>query len=498
LDRPIARRLLSAALVIGVLGEFLLDGPAYGLNVVVMVGATLAAGWLLRRPGRAVDPLDAWLPVTAVALAAFVAVRGDPFIATLDTLGALAFLGASMVAMSGMPVTRRSASAIAGIGAWTLEATLAGAPRTARAAGTVPTDRSRLVPRRLLPIARGLLLALPIGLIFVGLFASADPIFRSGVRDLLGWQLDIGSAAGRLVFTFACAWLAAGVLSVAAGGIPALERASLGAAARPVVAVPAVTIGTTEAIVVLVIVDLVVGLFVALQVAYLFGGLDTLVAAGMTYSDYARRGFFELVAAACLAGAVVVALETTVARRTRPYLAALLGLLGLTAVVLVSAALRLRLYQDAYGWTELRLYVLTSIVALAAALALMTALALSGRMRWLGHGLTLIGVAALLGLDLLAPSAFVAERNVERVVDPALVAPGGHAGLDAGYLGVLPDDAVPVLVRALPTLPMSERGDVLRVLVQRRAELANDPAFSGPAAWNLGRERAREALSTLP
>jgi hypothetical protein len=264
------------------------------------------------------------------------------------------------------------------------------------------------------------------------------------------------------------------------------------------VGVPGVTVGTTEALVILVIVDLVVGLFVALQVAYLFGGLDTLVAAGMTYSDYARRGFFELVAAACLAGAVVVALETTVVRRSRPYLAALLGLLALTAVVLVSAALRLRLYQDAYGWTELRLYVLTSIVALAAALALMTVLALAGRMRWLGHGLAVIGVVALLGLDLIAPSAFVAERNVERVVDPALVAPGGHAGLDAGYLGVLPDDAVPVLVRALPTLPASERGNVLQVLVQRRAELANDPAFSGPAAWNLGRERAREALATLP
>ncbi len=45
-------------------------------------------------------------------------------------------------------------------------------------------------------------------------------------------------------------------------------------------------------------VDLVVGLFVGLQLAYLFGGLDTLAAAGMTYSDYARRGYFELVAAA--------------------------------------------------------------------------------------------------------------------------------------------------------------------------------------------------------
>jgi hypothetical protein len=36
------------------------------------------------------------------------------------------------------------------------------------------------------------------------------------------------------------------------------------------------------------------------------------------------------------------------------------ALAGLTAVVLASALLRLRIYQDAYGWTELRFYVLVA------------------------------------------------------------------------------------------------------------------------------------------
>jgi two-component system, OmpR family, sensor histidine kinase BaeS len=195
---------------------------------------------------------------------------------------------------------------------------------------------------------------------------------------------------------------------------------------------------------------------------------------------------------------VVVALETTVARRTRPYLAALLVLLALTGVVLVSAALRLRLYQDAYGWTELRLYVLMTIGTLAVTLVLMAVLAARGRMRWLGHGLAVIGVVSLITLNLVAPAAFVAERNVERVIDPSLVPADGHAGLDAAYLRVLPDDAVPVLVGALPALPATERQAVLPILRERQAELATDPAFASPAAWNLGREQARAALSELP
>ena len=279
---------------------------------------------------------------------------------------------------------------------------------------------------------------------------------------------------------------------------PAVERSSLGAAARSTSPIAAGIIGATEAIIVLVVVDLVVGLFVGLQVAYLFGGQSTLVAVGMTYSDYARRGFFELVAAACLAGGVVVALETTVAQRSRPYVALLLALIGLTAVVLVSAALRLRLYQDAYGWTELRLYVLTTIAALGAALVVMVALAVLGRMRWLGHGLAVIGVVALVALNVVAPAAFVAARNVERILDPRLVPADGHAALDAAYLGVLPDDAIPILVAALPALPEAERRDVRDAA---RAAMGRAPDRSGvlasPAAWNLGRERARDALETL-
>jgi hypothetical protein len=498
LDRSVARRLLGAGLLIGVLCELVLDGPAYGLNIVLVVAALLAAGWLLRSPERAPDPLDIWLPITGIVLAGFVAVRGDPFMAFVDTIGALAFTGASMVAFSGAPVTRRSASVVAAMATMTLEATVAGAARAIRTVRPAATLRSARIPGALVSIGRGLLLAVPIAAIFAILFASADPIFGRAMTDFLGWKLDLGELPGRLLFVIACAWLAAGTLSVAAVGIPEVSRASLGAAARTGIVVPAGRLGAAEALIVLLVIDAVVGLFVWLQIAYLFGGQSTLIAAGMTYSDYARRGFFELVAAACLAGAVVVVLEAAVARRSRPYLAALLGLLALTAVVLVSAALRLRLYQDAYGWTELRLYVLTTIVALAAALVLMTTLAVRDRMRWLGHGLAAIGVVALVALNLLAPAAFVATRNMERVIDPSLVAPGGHAGLDATYLGVLPDDAVPVLVEALPGLPARERPAVLAILQDRKAELATDPALASPAAWNLGRERARASLATLP
>jgi hypothetical protein len=38
---------------------------------------------------------------------------------------------------------------------------------------------------------------------------------------------------------------------------------------------------------------------------------------------------------------------------------------------------------------------------------------------------------------------------------------------------------------------------VARILDTRRTELETDPALGSPAAWNLGRERARSALEAI-
>ena len=257
-------------------------------------------------------------------------------------------------------------------------------------------------------------------------------------------------------------------------------------------------LGGQETVIILVLVDVVFGAFVAFQLAYLFGGLDTLTAVGMTYSNYARRGFFELVAAACLAGGLLVVLEIGTRERGRAYVTAALVLAALTLVVLASAWLRLDLYQQAYGWTELRFYVAAAIIALGAALAMGSVLLVRDRMRWLGHGLVVVGLGALVAVNLLAPAAFVVERNVARVLNPSLVPEDGWPGLDTEYFGALGDDAVPALVEALPALPGRYQAQTLRVLEGRRTLLTTDPALTSPAAWNLARERARAALARLP
>src|SRR5262249_3964326 len=147
-------------------------------------------------------------------------------------------------------------------------------------------------------------------------------------------------------------------------------------------------------------------------------------------------------------GTLVVSLHAAADRRSPVLLGASLVLLGLTAVVLLSALLRLRLYQEAYGWTELRFVVLAALLWLGAARAVAAGLLVTDRTRWILHALGILSLVTVAGMNLVGPQAFVAQQNLDRAIDPSLVPPGGRTGLDAAYLAELGDEAVEPIVDA--------------------------------------------------
>jgi hypothetical protein len=509
MTRSTAIRILALAAAIGLLSQSVLIGNVFGLNLPLLAIALLAGAVALRPAGRTIDPLDLWLPVAAIAVTAGIAVRSDPFLVFLDICAGCVLLGAAIAAIGGSAVTRRSAVGVVELALIVLGWTAAGIIRVTVATrrGTADAEPLRRVPARIAPIVRGLLIAIPILFVFAGLFSSADAVFARLTDRLFSWSIDLGELPVRLAVAFLIAWVVAGLLAVAAGSLEPLVSSepmpqSLGAAAAAEarVAWPGarpLRLGTIEAATILIAVDVLFALFVILQLAYLFGGLDTLAATGLPYAQYARSGFFELVWVALLAGALLVTIHGLAARRTAAIVGAGLALAGLTAVVLASAFLRLRIYQDAYGWTELRFYVLATIVWLAIGIGLTIVLLARDRMRWLLHGLALSAVGVLVAINLVGPARLIAEQNVARLLDPSLVPVDGRSGLDLRYAGLLGDDAVPALVAALPALSGEPRTDLLRILDERGQALA-DRSTAGWPSWNLGREMARQALAGLP
>lgn len=486
---PRAARVVLLATGLGIAAQLLFYDTGIGLNLPLALGTLLVAGWLVRPTGaRRPRARDAWLPVAAVACAAFVALRGDATLQVLDAWAAVALTGAALASFAGLRIVDRSTAGLAMIGARLSWAAVAAGGNTLRSArGALPGRRLLGDLRGMGPVLRGLLIAVPLLVVFVSLFSAADAVFAQLADDLVRWDLDLGDLIGRSLLAVAAAWLAGGLLAFVASGQPTGEATDPGWPERP-------RLGVTEAVTVLLVLDVLFAAFAMLQAAYLFGGLDTLQASGLTYAEYARRGFFELVAVAVMVGALVLALDGFVARRSRTYVVAIIGLVLLTGVVLGSAYLRLRLYQDAYGWTELRFYVLAAILWLGAgAVGAAIALALD-RTRWLPHGLVALSIVFGLGFNLIGPVRFIAEQNIARAIHPHLVAPGGETGLDAWYLAWLGDDALIVLAEGLPDLPPAERREVAALLLDRArfdADLARPTSWQ---AWNLSRERTRSLL----
>ncbi|HEX2194817.1 MAG TPA: DUF4173 domain-containing protein [Candidatus Limnocylindria bacterium] len=336
-------------------------------------------------------------------------------------------------------------------------------------------------------VLRGIVIAVPLVLLFVALFSAADAVFANYAERLLEWDVDLSGLIGRTMVALIVTWLAAGVLGfVARPGDEFAEREGMSAWARRPRG------GTIEVVTVLAALNAVFLAFVILQATYLFGGQDTLAATGLIYAEYARRGFFELLAVAFVVAALVLATESFVRTRTLAYRAALIGLVLMTLVVLASAFLRLRLYQDAYGWTELRFYVLAAIIWLAIGAVMAVGTILANRSGWLLHGMVALSMVFGLAFNIIGPARFIAEQNVNRALKRTETT--GSLRFDEIYLASLGSDAVPEALRGFADLPLppavSER--ILADLAE--ASGLNDPQNDAWQAWNWSRENARERL----
>jgi hypothetical protein len=217
------------------------------------------------------------------------------------------------------------------------------------------------------------------------------------------------------------------------------------------------------------------------QAAAFFGGHDYIRrATGLTYADYVHQGFAQLTVATLLTLLVVWAaarkapLETAV---DRAWLRASLGALCLLTLVVVASALhRMDLYQDAYGFTRLRLVVdlFEGWLGLVVIGVLLAGIGLRGA--WLPRAALLSGAALLLGLAIANPDAWIAKHNVERYQTTGKV--------DWDYLKGLSADATPELAK-LPD------GQAACVLIGAERE---PDSWAG---WNLARSRARDVLADV-
>ena len=480
---PLRRAALGEAFAIalGLLAQYLFVREVVGMNVVVLVAATLAAAWVMRRPDAHVHAGDAWLATGALAFAALCAVRVDAPLIAFDLAASTILTIGAVVSLRGVSLWHQPLPQLASVAATTLSRISGGGASVigAGAPALVGTVRSRSA--RVSGYAGGLLLAVPFVIVFGALFSSADAVFRHLVEtafDLDALRRLFAEIPTRAAVAVVVMWAAAGIFAALATTPSATQR------------VIARVASVETAVTFVVVIDALFAVFVVLQVAYLFGGRDTIDAAGITYSAYGRSGFFELVAVASLVAVLLFVLDLVVRRRNVAYVVAACALVALSAVVLASAWLRMDLYQRAYVWSELRFYAFAGIAYVAVALLLLAHAVITGTMPVALQRLALAAGAVAIAANVIGPSDVVARHNIERVVDPAALPDDASRGLDLAYLLSLGDGAVATTVELLPSVPEPEASTIAEAL--RAATLRRASGY-GWQSVNVDRERARLA-----
>lgn len=623
----------GGGLLLGLMGDLLLRATPWGLNVALWVGALVAIIFLLKRQadyvlkraddlaasapsGRAASGFafrheGAWALPCAFLFAAAFAWRDSLTLQVINAAVILALLSVALLGQRGGRVLRAGVTDYWLAGAVSALSTIF-APLLLLFSDIKWKEMPRSGwSRHTVAVMRGLLIAVPLLLIFGGLFAAADAVYEGLLRNT--FNLDPDVAVSHIFLFLFLAWMSAGYLRAfflsrageragilnrnsvvvlglsgtsaregvathdnpaapyagvnesnrmragasfttteraadaraqsgtasddyrpqppsvtelhdehtphvpqsvvsepppvtaqatgneAARDVPTGDAASSGDAATSTVTTSAVKSGTgasgfsfrpslgiVEVAIVLGLLNVLFLSFVAVQLRYFFGGASLVAeSVGMTYSEYARRGFFELVWVAALVLPLLLVAHWLL-RREKPsheriFKCLAAGLVLMLFVVMASALGRMRLYQSEYGQTELRFYTTAFMGWLALVFVWFSLTVLRGRREWFAFGSMIAALIVACLLNAANPDALIVRANGEHARE--------RGNFDAAYATALSADSIPALLEAAPALRPQDRAEVARRLLERV-----DDDDSDWRSWNLSRAQARRAV----
>ncbi len=448
---------VAAGLGLGAVGDLLFYGKQIGVSFPIFVILSLIVVLALTGPaGQRLRMRNLWPVIPILFFAIMVAIRADWQIVTLDVMAVTALGG---LVLHYLPLSRpMDEDSLAQHSIGVIETGFMIVPSAMVEAADSwkwARERRRNGLGNVASAARGLIFAAPVVLVFGVLLGSADAVFAKYVDNTMNSILHIfgiqylADTVGQGMLTMGLATVATGAIGYGvwrrslqkqqeaisddeeAEAIPAQEKRK-----------PGFKLSMIEGGIILGSVVALFGVFVMIQFAYFFGGRATLDVTGLTFAEYARRGFFELLAVSVLTLGLALGLDHVTIRQekreSRLFQVLALMMVGLTTVMLVSAAQRMWLYEEAFGFTQLRVYTHIFIAWLGVLFGVFALSLFRVRKNIFSLGMLLVIIGYLTTMNLLNVDAYIAERNIARYYEGQ-----GQQELDIRFLNILSADALP-------------------------------------------------------
>lgn len=459
-------RWLPATLAVGivaiaVLGRVPFASVGSALLVAALAGALHLTASVTSRQGR-------WCLLASVGFAVFLIIRTDPRLVAFNALATVLFLLIAVIGpervLDWRPLQLLNDAISIAMQPFLLLGDLMPAPGWAAVEARDRSARRQLV----IGIVQGSVIAVPLLIVLAALLGSADVVFA----DLVS----------RGQFDATQLWLAA--LRFSTGAIVVLTLIGRTARDRSQVPSAGIGLGRTPTLVVLAALNAIFALFVVAQLyALTSAGEQILVKAGLSYSEYARQGFFQLLWVSGLTLLVLLSLRSASAgwsRTDRSFRWSSLVTVVLTIGIVVVALGRLQLYIVDFGLTPLRFYssVFSVWVAFGFAVVAVRLVGWRAETAWTLPALVASGLVILVGLNFANPEARIADDLVGRS--------------DVGSaIHLLTGDGLLAVVQRLGEADSATTAALVEQLC------SNVPGDDDWLSWNLGRSKARAALLEL-
>ncbi|MGG1663008.1 DUF4153 domain-containing protein [Brevibacillus sp. NRS-1366] len=287
-------------------------------------------------------------------------------------------------------------------------------------------------------VLAGVGISVPILLVVLGLLSNADSVFGHFLSEIPSMLFDVGSAEA--LFRL----LVIGLVTLVLFGY---MYALLGQReARVELPVPKDEVGKIVwdgiiLVTILTIINVVYAAFVFIQISYLFSGEEAALPDGVTYAEYAKNGFNELVSVTII-NFIILLSTMHLASRAKPLLYRMVQILlsfltVCTSFMLFSAYFRLSLYEEAYGYTHARLLAHAFMIFLFV-LFVIALLKIWRNAFSLMKYYAIVALVSYVLLNYVNMDAMIAKNNLSRYY--------ATGNIDIEYLSRLSYDAIPVIM----------------------------------------------------
>ncbi|MBE3089874.1 MAG: DUF4173 domain-containing protein [Actinobacteria bacterium] len=244
---------------------------------------------------------------------------------------------------------------------------------------------------------------------------------------------------------------------------------------------------------ILILINAIYTIFSFIQFTYLFGGSSFIAPSSFTYAEYARRGFAELIIVTIINFGILIFGITFVKKDSKRIFVALKAFLTLlvifTFILLISAFYRMTVYEQAYGFTYLRIFVQAFMIMLFF-LFVINIIYIWYQKLPIIKSYFIISLAIYIIMNFANVDIIIAKNNINRYFETGQI--------DMVYLKGLSYDAAPEMqrlfmsVKGSPDLKEKQMAEEISgYFKERKLDLKNQKSWQ---SYNISKYKAEQII----